>query len=214
MRWDRSLLAEERTEAVPIPGILRKEPDMKKGWKWTSMMLSVVVCSTLVLGAGCATKGETGALTGAGVGALVGGLANMHGSWGATALVGAGVGAGVGYLIGSEEDKKDAQKRQALSEEETKPLANTTWQVISIVPKPMDHYKSMVSYFRPDGIVVTTRTYADGRVETDNERYRIAGSTLIINKPDYVINAKFRIDGNRMVLDTGKSSIVMQRVGG
>jgi hypothetical protein len=187
---------------------------MKKGRKGISLMLSVVVCSTLILGAGCATKGETGALTGAGVGALVGGLANMHGSWGATALIGAGVGAGAGYLIGNEEDKKDAERRQALREEETSPLANTTWQVISIVPKPLHPYKSMISYFRPDGIVVTTKTHEDGRVETDNERYRIVGSTLIINKPDYVINARFRIDGERMTLDTGKSSIVMQRVGG
>jgi len=35
----------------------------------------------LSLSAGCATKGQTGALTGAGAGAAIGGLANMHGSW-------------------------------------------------------------------------------------------------------------------------------------
>jgi hypothetical protein len=187
---------------------------MKSSGKWVALMLIVVFCSALVFGAGCATQAQTGALTGAGVGALVGGLANMHGSWGATALVGAGVGAGLGYLIGNEADKKDAAQRQALREDETRPLANTTWQVISIVPQPKHPYKSTVSYFRPDGIVVTTKTHQDGRVETDNERYRIVGSTLIINKPDYVINAKFKIEGDRMILDTGRSSIVMQRVGG
>jgi hypothetical protein len=77
--------------------------------RWNELfrgMCITVVTLTLLLGAGCATKGQTGALTGAGAGALIGGLANMHGSWGATALIGAGVGAGVGYLIGNEEDKK------------------------------------------------------------------------------------------------------------
>jgi len=57
--------------------------------------LVVVVALSLLFGAGCATQGQTEALTGAGAGALVGGLANMHGSWGATTLTGAGVGAGV-----------------------------------------------------------------------------------------------------------------------
>ncbi len=187
---------------------------MKHVKRWIAVMMVVAVCSTAVFGAGCATQAETGALTGAGVGALVGGLANMHGSWGATALVGAGVGAGIGYLIGNEADKRDAERRQALREDETRPLANTTWQIISVAPESRKGYKSSVSHFRADGILVTTRTYQDGRVETDNERYRIVGSTLIINKADYVINAKFRIEGDRLFLDTERHSIVMQRVGG
>jgi hypothetical protein len=164
------------------------------------------------LGSGCATKSETGALAGAGAGALIGGLANMHGSWGATALIGAGVGAGVGYLIGNEEDKKDAQKRQAAHAEELKPLAGTTWQVISIVPKQEKPYKSVVSHFRHDGTVVTTKTNQNGKVETLHEQYRIVGSTLIISKPDYVENAKFRIEGDRLTIDYGNGSVVMQRV--
>jgi len=84
-----------------------------------------IVCA-VSLGGGCATKGQTGALAGAGAGAMIGGLANMHGSWGATALVGAGIGAGVGYLIGNEQDKKDATKRQAASKEEL-----NLWQALS-----------------------------------------------------------------------------------
>ena len=39
--------------------------------------------------AGCATKGQTGALAGAGTGALIGGLTNANGSWGATMETGA-----------------------------------------------------------------------------------------------------------------------------
>jgi hypothetical protein len=172
----------------------------------------IMVAVTLLLGAGCATKGQTGAAVGAGTGALIGGLANMHGSWGATALIGAGVGAGLGYLIGNEEDKKDTAKRQAVTEVELEPLAGTTWQVISINPKPKKEFKSIVSHFKPDGTVITTKTDMKGRVETIAERYRIVGTTLIINKPDYVENTKFKIDGNRLIIDYGNGSVVLKRV--
>jgi len=171
-----------------------------------------LVTVTLLAGAGCATKGQTGAAIGAGSGALIGGLANMHGSWGATALIGAGVGAGLGYLIGNEQDKKDAAMRQAATEVELKPLAGTTWQVISIEPKPEKEYKSVVSHFKPDGTVVTTKTNMDGAVETTTEGYRIVGSTLILNKPGYVENTKFRIDGDRMTIDYGNGTAVLQRI--
>jgi len=176
------------------------------------IVYSLVVCLSLALGAGCATQGQTGALTGAGAGALIGGLANMHGSWGASALLGAGIGGGVGYLIGNEEDKKDAARRQAVTSEETRPLAGTTWQVIRIVPKPERSYKSIVSHFRHDGTVVTTKTNMDGRIERTTERYRIVGSTLILSQPDYVVNATFSFEGDKLIIDYGNGSTVLQRV--
>jgi len=166
----------------------------------------------LSLSAGCATKGQTGALTGAGAGAAIGGLANMHGSWGATALIGAGLGAGIGYLIGNEEDKKDATRRQAAGAEELRPLSGTIWQVIDIEPTPNQAYKSIISNFRPDGIVVTTKTNMDGRVESESEQYRIVGSTLIINKPGYVENTKFKIEGDKLFIDYGNGSATLQRI--
>ncbi len=136
----------------------------------------------------------------------------MHGSWGATALIGAGIGAGVGYLIGNEKDKKDAESRGNATAAELKPLAGTTWQVISIVPEPRKSYKSVVSSFSPDGTAVTTKTNMDGKVETTTERYRIVGSTLILSTPDYVENAKFKIEGNKLFIDYGNGSVVLQRV--
>jgi len=185
---------------------------VKKAETLLKMTILVMVAVTLLFGAGCATKGQTGALAGAGAGAAIGGLANMHGSWGATALVGAGVGAGVGYLIGNEQDKKDAAKRQSASEDELKPLVGSTWQVISIVPKPEKAHKSIVAHFRPDGNVVITKTDMQGKVETSTEKYRIVGSTLILNKPDYVENTKFKIEGDRLIVDYGNGSVVLQRV--
>jgi Glycine zipper len=185
---------------------------MKKENKTMRIVGIAVVCLALTLGSGCATQGQTGAAAGAGAGALIGGLANMHGSWGATALLGAGIGAGVGYLIGNEQDKKDAQNRRAVSEAETRPLGGSTWQVISSMPKTKNPYKSVVSHFRKDGTVVTTKTNMDGAVQTVTESYRIVGSTLIINKPGYVENTKFKIEGNKLIIDYGNGSAVFQRI--
>ncbi|HXX58428.1 MAG TPA: glycine zipper domain-containing protein [Thermodesulfovibrionales bacterium] len=178
-----------------------------------SVICVVGMLLTAVLGGGCATQAQTGAATGAGAGALIGGLANMHGSWGATALLGAGIGAGIGYLVGNEADKKDAAKRQAATEAEMRPLAGTTWQVISITPKPEKRHKSIVSHFRKDGTVVTTKTDMNGHVEKVTESYRIVGSTLILSKPEYVENTKFRIEGDKLIIDYGNGNVVMQRVG-
>ena len=185
---------------------------MKSVKKFISIICMLGMVLTLSLSAGCATKGQTGALAGAGAGAAIGGLANMHGSWGATALIGAGLGAGIGYLIGNEEDKKDATRRQAANADELKPLSGTIWQVINIVPAPKQAYKSIISNFRPDGIVVTTKTNMDGKVESDSEQYRIVGSTLIINKPGYVENTTFKIEGDRLFIDYGNGSTTLQRI--
>ncbi len=185
---------------------------MEKSKKIVSIICTLAMLLAASLGSGCATKGQTGALTGAGAGALIGGLANMHGSWGATALIGAGVGAGVGYLIGNEQDKKDAAQRQAISEDETRPLGGTTWQVVSISPKPEMLHKSIVTSFKSDGTVVTTKTNMDGVVESAHEQYRVVGATLIIYKADYVENTKFSIEGNKLTIDYGNGSAVLQRV--
>ncbi len=172
----------------------------------------LVMCISLALGAGCATQAQTGALTGAGAGALIGGLANMHGSWGATALLGAGIGAGVGYLIGNEQDKRNAERRRVATAEELRPLAGTKWKVLRIEPEPSETYKSIVSSFRHDGTVVTTKTTMDGKEWRTTERYRIVGSTLILSHPDYVENTDFRLEGDRLTIDYGNGRTVLKRI--
>ena len=185
---------------------------MKTLGKAVNIVLVAVVCFALLWTSACATKGQTGAAIGAGTGALIGGLANMHGSWGATALIGAGVGAGIGYLIGNEQDKKDAAQRQKATEEELKPLVGTTWQVISINPKPKEDFKSIVVYFKPDGRAVTTKTNMDGQVNTVTEWYRIVGSTLILSTTEYVENTRFKMEEDRLIIDYGNGSTVLQRI--
>ena len=44
------------------------------------------------------------------------------------------------------------------------------------------------------------------------ERYRIVGNTLIINKQDYLINAEYRIDGNETIVDCEHFRTVLRRV--
>ena len=74
-------------------------------------------------------------------------------------------------------------------------------------------FDSMTVEFRPDGKVVTTRYEPGGTMTFTEEKYRIVGDTLIINKTDYLINAKYRIDGNKMTVDCDRFRAVLQRVG-
>ncbi|HME44166.1 MAG TPA: glycine zipper domain-containing protein [Syntrophorhabdales bacterium] len=184
-----------------------------------NIFLAITVCLVLVLSSGCSTtnsgigmnKPETGGLGGAGMGALLGqtGCGSATGT-----LMGAGVGAGLGYLIGNEADKKEAHTRQMVTEQDVRPLANTSWQVVSVTPKPAEPIRSVVGRFNADGTVTTTTAYWDGRTvtDTDSERYRIVGQTLIINQDDWVINATFRLNGDSLYVDTGSYALVMERL--
>jgi hypothetical protein len=159
----------------------------------------VAAISVSMLGA-CATKGQTGALAGGGIGALAGQA--IGGSTGAT-LMGAAAGAGVGYIIGNEADKKHAQEMSQETQSknydhnEVSDLADTRWRVVSISPpgSSVRPFASKFIEFGPNGHVRTTTTYTDGAIEVQEENYRVAGDTLIVNKPGYMINATYRIYG-------------------
>ena len=170
---------------------------------------AVLLALAVGLGAGCATQGQTGAVAGAGIGALIG---QAIGGNTAGTLIGSGVGAGLGYIIGNEMDKQAVSQRRQPSHNEVQPLAGSVWRVTSVTPRPANPHREWKIHFRPDGTALNTKVEADGRVVEEVERYRVVGATLILNQDDYVINARFQIDGNRMYLDTGEYSIVMQRL--
>ncbi len=184
---------------------------MRANNAWIIKACGFALCLALLATAGCESmdKAAYGGLGGAGVGALAGQI--IGGNTAAT-LIGAGVGAGLGYIVGNEMDKSDAKKRQTATPQELQPFANTSWKMISVNPQPKKPFMTLTSRFNSDGTVTTTRTFADGKVESDTEQYRVVGSTLIINKPDYVINARFKVEGDRMYLDADKWSAVMQRI--
>ena len=173
-------------------------------------VLPAILSLLFLFPGGCATKGRTGALAGGGVGALIGQAAGRDTE---ATLIGAAVGAGVGYIIGNEVDKQEAQALAAQKAvPKNAPLAGTSWRVISLVrDRPLPH-RSLVLDFREDGRLITTRTLPDGNVVRADEAYRVVGSTLIVNKPGYLVNAKYRIDDQEMVVEAPHFRAVLERV--
>ena len=76
----------------------------------------------------------------------------------------------------------------------------------------MPEYKSIIVEFKPNGEVVTTRHEPGGTMTVTEERYRIVGDTLIINKPGYIINATYQVQGNQLVIDCEQFHAVLERV--
>ena len=183
---------------------------------WRSGRVFLIVGLTLLVAGGCETSAQTGALGGAGIGALAGQA--IGGSTQAT-LIGAAAGAGIGYIIGNEKDKKEAREKSQASKShnythtEVSPLGGTQWQLISLRPSDVvPPYTSKMLEFRPDGRVITTTTKPDGQIDVFNERYRVVGSTLIVNKPGYLINARFSISGGELIVDAEEFRAVLKRL--
>jgi hypothetical protein len=45
------------------------------------------------------------------------------------------------------------------------------------------------------------------------ERYRIVGNTLIINKPGYLVNAEYKISGDELIVNCQQFRAVLKRTG-
>jgi hypothetical protein len=159
---------------------------------------------------GCATAKGTGALAGGGMGALIGAAAGDTQG----ALIGAAIGTGVGYIIGDQVDEKKAKDIEAgKAKVEVAPLGGSRWQLINIsTTKPVSPYASKLMEFRPDAHLITTTTTQAGQVQVYDESYRVVGDTLIINKPGYLINAKYKMDGNRLTVTDPGFSAVLERI--
>ncbi len=173
-------------------------------------VLLLWLCGLILVPAGCESgdgKSSTKtALLGAGIGGLAGQAIGRNTTG---TLIGAGVGAGVGYIIGNEKDKKAAQ---SYNYSEKTPLTGTAWKVVSLDMPEKPPYETMTVAFEPDGNVVTTKYEPDGGKTVSSEKYRVVGDTLIINKPGYLINAKYRVTGNEMIVDCEQFHAVLQRI--
>ena len=178
-------------------------------WGGFGLLMS---CLLVCLMTGCETNKQSGALIGGGVGALIGQAAG--GSTEAT-LIGAAVGTGVGYVIGNQKDKKEAEQKTASASYSSadSPLAGTTWQVVSVVPESDPPFKSMTVHFGRDGYVETNKILSDGQHIKASEHFRTVGKTLIVNKPGYMINATYAVDGDQLIVDCEKFRGVLTRVG-
>jgi hypothetical protein len=187
--------------------------------------ISIAMLLALALAAsfgavGCASKGQTGALAGSGLGALIG---QAIGRNTAGTLIGAGVGTGLGYIIGNEMDKADAKKREqqmaASARTHTPPppprvglLGGTKWRAIQVTPPPTPPHTSYTLRFGNDGWLHSREVYTDGTEKTDREHYRVQGDTLIINKPGYLVNAKYKMTNNTLTVWHDKVKTVFELV--
>ena len=189
------------------------------------LSLALVGCGT--------TQAQKSATGGAALGALAGGL--IGGDW-SDAVVGAAVGTGLGYMAGNEKDKKIAQQEtedvraaqaqaQVTSDPATayKPpkqskFAGSTWRVLSLVSDdPYPEFSSMVVTFTSNTKLTTMTVLKNGETLTSVESYRVVDDVMIIsgkdeNGKDYVINAKFSVEGKQMVLVAPDMRIVMEEV--
>ena len=181
----------------------------------SSYVLILVVGFALTV-TGCQNIAQTGGLAGAGIGALAG-QAIGHNT--ESTLIGAAVGGGIGYIIGNEKDK---QKAKEMTAADTTPPANhtevgtlggTRWKVVSLNPQNIvPAYASMIVEFRKDGRAITTTTNVDGKVVVTDESYRVVGTTLILNTPGYLVNGRFQITGNQLVVSADKFSAVLEKI--
>ncbi len=172
-----------------------------------NVILAISLCILMVPIIGCQTRTQTGSALGAGIGALAGQA--IGGNTKAT-LIGTAIGTGVGYLIGNSQDKK-AAKEYDLSQPTA--LTGTKWEVMSLIMQDKPEFTSMFVEFKPDGKIVTTRYEPGGTMTITEERYRIVGDTLIINKRDYLINATYQITGSQMIVDCQRFRAVLSRIG-
>lgn len=193
--------------------------------------LSIVSC--LVLGH-LATSQELqpktkSTLKGAGIGALLG---QAIGKDTESTLIGGALGAGVGHVVGDRKEKKAAQAQETAqpapaaapepkTEEEkdvqppdpAEPLYDSFWQVRSISPKErVTPFFSKLVLFLRDGYVQTVTTSPEGRVTLSEETFNVVDDTLVVNKPDYIMQARFKVDGDQLILSADDFSAVLQRL--
>lgn len=93
------------------------------------------------------------------------------------------------------------------------PLSDTRWAVVSVNPRDsLGTFASMIVEFRPNGRVLTMTTRKDGLVEVADEAYRVVHDTLIINRPGYLINARFSETPDQLIVSADRFSAVLQRL--
>ena len=178
----------------------------KKKTKSVHIILLLVIAAVTVFVTGCENEAQSKALIGTGIGALAGQA--IGGNTSAT-LIGAGVGAGAGYMIGNEQDKKKAEQYNYNT---PTPLTGTKWKVKSLVMDDKPQYESITVEFQKDGKVVSTRIEPGGTKVITEEKYRVVGQVLIIHRTDYIINAKYEIYGNELIVDAEDFRAVLQRI--
>ena len=79
-------------------------------------------------------------------------------------------------------------------------------------------YRQMYLSFEPGSQLVTTKVLLNGQLLKTVEIYRLAGGTLIINRPaangepGYIINANYNVSGDQITISSPDFSVTATRV--
>ena len=200
-----------------------------------SKPLRLLLCAALALGWGVASAQETKKSTvkGAGIGALLG---QAIGKDTESTVIGGVIGAGVGRIVGKEKEKAAAAQpaptaqptptaqtappakpepvaQAAPAPEAPQPLADTLWKLDKLQPKDrVPAFFSKVIVFRPDGALQTITTDPEGNITLCEEAYSIVGDTLVVNKPEFTIHARFLLDGDQLIISAEDFSAILKRI--
>jgi glucokinase len=177
----------------------------------TNLRVALLVMIASFLAIGCATDGQTGALAGGGLGALLG-QAIGHDT--KATLIGAGIGTGLGFIIGNERDKREVSRysQSSYSYDENEILEGSRWRLVTMFPRVSEPFESKIIEFKSRGRMSTITTKIGGYVSSTEEQYRIVGNLIIVNKPDYIINANFKFSGNKLMISADDFSAVLEKI--
>jgi hypothetical protein len=193
----------------------------------------IAACAVTGMSAGLVSGcGTTSTSQGASLGAVVGGLSD---GWGGAAT-GALIGGGVGYLADRSDDKAAAKAEQdereaalemarittdpatAYRPPNINPLTGSTWRAISIVSDkiPPGRYGSVVVTFQTNSNVTTLAIPPQGEPDVYVETYGVVDDVLILSREEngesYVVNAKFSLADNQLIIVAEGLRIVLEEV--
>lgn len=193
----------------------------------------LMLCAALALdlSGGSATAQETKKSTvkGAGIGALLG---QAIGKDTESTIVGGVIGAGVGRIVGKEKEKAQAAQSAPPVDATAPPkattlpapapapepdpalaLPNTIWKLDKLQPKDrVPAFFSKIITFRPDNYLQTLTTDPEGNVTLSEESYSAVGNTIVVNKPEYTIQARFKLDGDQLIISAEDFSAILKRI--
>lgn len=87
------------------------------------------------------------------------------------------------------------------------------WAVKSVSPKDrVPPFFSKLAFFLPDGRLQTLTTSPEGHVTLSEEFFSTVDDTLVVKKPDYVIQARYKVEGDQLILSAEDFSVVLERV--
>jgi len=206
----------------------------------TTLCVALIVALTFSCGSATGQETKNSTIKGAGIGALLGqAIGNDTESTVIGGVIGAGVGRVSGKHKDKENAAKSAPpvdstpvppaeapkaaepSEAAEAPKDTEPsdadpataLPGTVWKLESLQPADrVPAFFSKVVTFLPEGYVQTLTTDPEGNVLLSEESYSAVGDTLLVSLPEHTIHARFKLDGDRLIVSADDFSAVLGRL--